>query len=140
MPGSSPGMTSWVWCGRSPSTFSAVVPRESQLAGRINRLDGRQKRRSCPRTGVDHVPGLNIKLGDDGGVRGRANAFYAAFAFFAFWIARHTRSGVSGMLISVMPYSDSASTTALTMHTRLPAQPASPQPLVPSGFDFAGEG
>src|SRR6188474_3707174 len=64
---------------------------------------------------------------------------YAAFAF-ASWIARHTRSGVSGMSIWVMPYSDSASTTALTMQTRLPAQPASPQPLVPSGLDFAGEG
>ena len=65
---------------------------------------------------------------------------YAAFAFFASSIARHTRSGVSGMSISVMPYSDSASIAALTMHTRLPAQPASPQPLAPSGFVFAGEG
>ena len=58
----------------------------------------------------------------------------------ASWIARQTRSGVSGMSIWVMPYSDSASSTALTMQTRLPAQPASPQPLVPSGLDLAGEG
>ena len=70
----------------------------------------------------------------------RSAILYAAFFAFASCIARHTRSGVSGMLRCVMPYSDSASTTALTMQTRLPAQPASPQPLVPSGFDFAGEG
>src|SRR5205807_5831530 len=72
------------------------------------------------------------KPGHDGG-------YHAAFAF-ASWIARHTRSGVSGMSIWVIPYSDSASITALTTQTRLPAQPASPQPLVPSGLDFAGEG
>ena len=59
---------------------------------------------------------------------------------FASWIARQTRSGVSGMLISLTPYSDSASSTALTMVERLPAQPASPQPLVPSGLDLAGTG
>src|ERR1700688_2268823 len=64
---------------------------------------------------------------------------HAAFVF-ASWIARQTRSDVSGMSISLMPYSDSASSTALTMQTRLPAQPASPQPLVPSGLDLAGEG
>ena len=62
------------------------------------------------------------------------------FAFCASWIARQTFSGVSGMSIGVTPYSDSASSTALTMHARLPAQPASPQPLVPSGLDLAGEG
>ena len=64
---------------------------------------------------------------------------HAAFALPS-WIARQTRSGVSGMSICLMPYSDSASSTALTMHTRLPAQPASPQPLVPNGLDLAGEG
>src|SRR5580698_11164888 len=75
-------------------------------------------------------------------VRGNVAArspIYAAFVF-ASRIARHTRSGVSGMSIWVMPWSESASSTALTMQTRLPAQPASPQPLVPSGLDLAGEG
>ena len=51
-----------------------------------------------------------------------------------------TRSGVSGMSICVTPYSDSASSAALTITTRLPAQPASPQPLVPSGLVVAGTG
>ena len=68
-----------------------------------------------------------------------AAASQLAFAL-ASWIARQTRSGVSGMSICVMPYSDSASITALTMQTRLPAQPASPQPLVPSGLDLGGRG
>src|SRR5580692_3226559 len=44
---------------------------------------------------------------------------YAAFVF-ASLIARHTRSGVKGMSIWVMPWSESASSTALTMQTRLP--------------------
>ena len=60
--------------------------------------------------------------------------------FFASRITRQTRSGVKGMSIWVMPYSYSASSTALTMVERLPAQPASPQPLVPSGLDLAGTG
>src|SRR5204863_8962329 len=75
-------------------------------------------------------------------VRGMADddsCVYAAF-LFASSIARQTRSGVSGMSMWVMPYSDSASITALTMVERLPAQPASPQPLVPNGLDLAGTG
>src|SRR5215475_12875871 len=64
---------------------------------------------------------------------------YAAVTL-ASWIARQIFSGVNGMLMCLMPYSESASTTALTTQTRLPAQPASPQPLVPSGLDLAGEG
>ena len=62
------------------------------------------------------------------------------FALRPSWIARQTFSDVSGMSMLVTPSSDSASSTALTMVARLPAQPASPQPLVPSGFDVAGEG
>src|SRR5262245_15229208 len=71
---------------------------------------------------------------------GQAKRCYAAFAFSASRIARQTFSGVSGMLISLMPYSESASMTALTITHKLPAQPASPQPLVPSGLVLAGEG
>ena len=39
-----------------------------------------------------------------------------------------------------MPYSDSASAIAFITEVSAPAQPASPQPLTPSGFDFAGTG
>src|SRR3954447_21204553 len=70
----------------------------------------------------------------------RAGPKLHAALVFASWMARQTRSGVSGMLISLTPYSDSASITALTTVERLPAQPASPQPLVPSGLDLAGTG
>src|SRR6266404_6199399 len=76
------------------------------------------------------------KPGDDCCVRSLSHATFA----FASSMARQTRSGVSGISICAMPYSESASTTALTMVERLPAQPASPQPLVPSGLDLAGTG
>src|SRR6201999_263348 len=65
---------------------------------------------------------------------------HAALFALASWIARQMRSDVMGMSISVTPHSASASSTALIRQARLPAQPASPQPLVPSGLDFAGEG
>ena len=58
----------------------------------------------------------------------------------ASWIDRHTRSGVTGMSIWVMPNSDSASTIALVTDTSAPAQPASPHPLVPSGLVLVGTG
>src|SRR5437016_4847618 len=53
-------------------------------------------------------------------------------------IACHTRSGVAGMSMWRMPYSDSASMSAFMTEGRAPAQPASPQPLAPSGFVVAG--
>ncbi len=39
-----------------------------------------------------------------------------------------------------MPNSDSASTSAFITDGRAPAQPASPQPLAPSGLVVAGTG
>lgn len=39
-----------------------------------------------------------------------------------------------------MPTDESASTTAFMTEARLPAQPASPQPLAPIGLVVAGEG
>ena len=41
----------------------------------------------------------------------------------ASWIARQTRSGVAGMSMWVMPYSDSASTTAFTIEGRRRSRP-----------------
>ena len=58
----------------------------------------------------------------------------------ASWIACQTRAGVAGMSMCVMPYSDSASTTAFITDVSEPAQPASPQPLTPSGLVLAGTG
>src|SRR5262245_32280522 len=55
-------------------------------------------------------------------------------------IASQTRAGVAGMWIWRMPYSDSASTSAFMIETSAPAQPASPQPLTPSGLVVAGTG
>src|SRR5713226_4533929 len=59
---------------------------------------------------------------------------------FAASIACHTRFDVSGMSTCFIPYSASASATAFITEVSAPAQPASPQPLVPSGLDFAGTG
>ncbi len=56
----------------------------------------------------------------------------------AFRIADHTRSGVAGMSMWRMPNSASASTSAFITDGRAPAQPASPQPLAPSGLVVAG--
>src|SRR5580704_5768536 len=58
----------------------------------------------------------------------------------AFWISDQTRSGVAGISMWVMPYSAKASTIAFMTETSAPAQPASPQPLVPSGLVVAGTG
>ena len=58
----------------------------------------------------------------------------------ASWIARHTRSGVAGMSIWRIPYSDNASTSAFITEGSAPAQPASPQPFAPRTLVFAGTG
>src|SRR6185295_16359271 len=58
----------------------------------------------------------------------------------ASWFARQTRYGVAGMSMWRMPYSESASMMALTSEGSEPAQPASPQPLTPSGLVVAGAG
>ena len=55
------------------------------------------------------------------------------------WIAVHTRSGVHGMVMSLMPNGRSASTMALTTAGVEAIVPASPTPLVPSEFDVAGD-
>src|SRR4051812_16271563 len=56
------------------------------------------------------------------------------------WIARHTRSGVAGMSMCVMPSGESASTTAFMIAARAPTLPASPAPFAPSGLVFVGTG
>ena len=48
------------------------------------------------------------------------------------WIARHTRSGVHGIWMSLTPRWRTASTTALTTAGVEAMVPASPTPLVPS--------
>ena len=50
------------------------------------------------------------------------------------------RAGVAGMSMCLMPYTDSASTTAFMIEVSEPAQPASPQPFTPSGLVLAGTG
>ena len=52
--------------------------------------------------------------------------------------ARHTRSGVHGIAMSLTPIGRSASTTALTTAGVDAIVPASPTPLVPSGWSGAG--
>ena len=48
--------------------------------------------------------------------------------------ARHTRSGVAGIVMSVMPSSASASTTAFITAAGEAIAPVSPTPFTPSGF------
>ena len=48
------------------------------------------------------------------------------------WMARHTRSGVHGIVMSWMPNGRSASTMALTTAGVEAMVPASPTPLTPS--------
>src|SRR5438477_12622295 len=48
------------------------------------------------------------------------------------------RNGVNGMSTCRTPCSASASSTAFIAHGRPPAQPASPQPLTPSGLVLVG--
>ena len=55
-------------------------------------------------------------------------------------IARQTASGVAGMSMWLIADSDSASTSAFITDGSEPAQPASPQPLTPSGLVVAGTG
>src|SRR5436309_2059178 len=57
---------------------------------------------------------------------------------FASWIARQTRSGVTGMSRWRTPSGASASLTALSSAGSAPTVPASPTPLAPSGFTFVG--
>src|SRR6202022_462644 len=59
---------------------------------------------------------------------------------FAFFIARHSRSGVAGISTWRMPRCDSASTRALATAGMAPTQPASPAPLTPSGLVLVGTG
>ena len=58
----------------------------------------------------------------------------------ASWIACQMRAGVIGISRCLMPYSDSASITAFTTAGSPPEQPASPQPLAPSGLVLVGTG
>ena len=105
-------------------------------------------RRECRPCRCDSARSISLPVKNRGGVErraeivddGRCTIAQPPPSSSAFWIARQTLSDVSGMSIWVMPYSDSASITALTMQTRLPAQPASPQPLVPSGLDLGRRG
>ena len=53
-------------------------------------------------------------------------------------IARHTRSGVSGMSMWVTPRWARASTTAFWTAGVAPIVPDSPIPLAPSGFSGVG--
>ena len=53
-------------------------------------------------------------------------------------MARHTRSGVSGMSMWRIPRCETASTTALCTAGVEPIVPASPIPLAPSGFRGVG--
>src|SRR5260370_5282394 len=53
-------------------------------------------------------------------------------------IARQTRSGVAGMSIRSMPSGARASTIALMIVCGAPMQPASPEPLSPSGVAPVG--
>src|SRR5262245_35319417 len=57
---------------------------------------------------------------------------------FSFWHKSQIFCGVSGMSICVTPKGASASTTALTMAAVEPMVPASPMPLIPSGFTDVG--
>src|SRR2546425_705559 len=57
---------------------------------------------------------------------------------FASWIARHTRSEVTGMSRWRTPSGASASLTALSSAGSAPTVPASPTPLAPSGFTCVG--
>src|SRR5215204_5884090 len=61
-----------------------------------------------------------------------------AHVVLPWWIARHTRSGVAGMVTSRTPYSRNASTIALMMAGGAPVVPPSPAPLTPSGLLGAG--
>src|SRR5437899_5591144 len=56
----------------------------------------------------------------------------------ASWIARQTRSGVTGMSRWRTPSGASASLTALSSAGSAPTVPASPTPLAPSGFTCVG--
>src|SRR5262245_65414508 len=56
----------------------------------------------------------------------------------AFLIACQTRSGVSGISRSVTPRGARASSAALTSAAGEPIEPASPQPLAPSGLWVQG--
>jgi len=67
----------------------------------------------------------------------RASCCSAALACWpprAVWIARQTRSGVHGMVMSLMPSGRSASTIEFTTAGVEAIVPASPTPLTPSRF------
>src|SRR5690242_6565379 len=53
----------------------------------------------------------------------------------AVWMARHTRSGVHGIVMSLIPSGRSASTIAFTTAGVEAMVPASPTPLTPSRFE-----
>src|SRR6266545_284816 len=57
---------------------------------------------------------------------------------FASSIARQTRSGVAGISRSVIPYGESASTTAFITAAVEAMVPVSPTPFTPSGFVMLG--
>src|SRR6266542_6760079 len=54
------------------------------------------------------------------------------------WMARHTRSGVHGRSMSVMPNGARASITAFTTAGGDAMVPVSPTPLTPSSFEVEG--
>jgi predicted GNAT family acetyltransferase len=60
------------------------------------------------------------------------------YAALAKAIARHTRSGVAGISISVTPSALNASMIALITAGGLPTAPASPAPFTPRGFEAHG--
>src|SRR5439155_1381441 len=74
-----------------------------------------------------------LGAGDEHGLAGQPRAHRRASR-----IARHTRSGVTGMSRWRMPSGASASFTALSRAASAPTVPASPTPLAPSGFTVVG--
>src|SRR4029077_4337342 len=57
---------------------------------------------------------------------------------FACWMAAHTRAGVSGLSMCLIPRGERASQTALTRQAADGMVPASPTPFTPSGFTGDG--
>src|SRR5262249_24690743 len=86
-----------------------------------------------PDGGADLVCGERFQRMDDR----HGRSFPGAPVLYG-WIARQTRSGVTGMSRCSIPNSASASTTALTTAPSAGVVPPSPPPRNPSGFDVEG--
>src|SRR5262249_52166710 len=77
------------------------------------------------------------EAGGGGGLAGKRHALAVqqeVESGFHRWIARHTRSGVSGMSRCSTPNSASASTTAFATAASAGVVPPSPPPRMPSGW------